>query len=120
VQYEELDQQALIYKYLVARVPRDLAWFQSAVALLPRNSLLRSTHTYGVFLPLPGGHPCCIAFGCLLRPRACDSLFIPINCVLPRYVNLLWSFVNRAYPATYARFIRCSGYSSINLPFLNK
>jgi hypothetical protein len=60
---------------------------------LPRNPLLQSTHTthtYMVFRPLPGGHPCCVAFGRLLCPRVPNSLFIPVKCILPRYVDLLW------------------------------
>jgi len=101
-QYEELEQQALIYKYLVAGVPvpPDLVVpIRRGLDSIATRFYGHPTRTYGIFLPLLGAMPppssllyCFL--GRLLRPRGPGSLFILIICTLPRLVNLLRSFVN--------------------------
>jgi hypothetical protein len=104
-QYQELEQQALIYKYLVAGVPvpPDLVVpIRRGLDSLATRFYGQPTRTYGISLPLLSApcqtpSPSCTAsgvLGCLLPPRDPDSLFIPAKRTLPPLVNLLQSFVN--------------------------
>jgi hypothetical protein len=88
VQYEELEQQALIYKYLVAGVPvpPDLVVpIRRGLDSLATRFYGHPTRTCGIFLPLPGAMPAALILPVLLSwalaPSPGSWLFVYSNQV---------------------------------------